>query len=381
MILDPPSSPFVDQIRRFVNKEVVPIASELELADEYPTALVEQLRGMGLFGAFLPEEYGGAGLDFTTYALIVEELSRGWMSLTGVINSHLMMAYAVWMNGSTEQKAEYLPRMSSGELRGGLALTEPDAGTDAQAIKTTAIRDGDDYVVNGTKMFITNGLKGNMFALLAKTDPTADPPHRGTSLLLAEKGPGFDVGRKLKKLGYRGIDTCELIFEDYRIPVNRRIGEEGSGFKYVMSGLEVGRINVAARAIGISRAAFEDSIRYAQKRSTFGKPIAEHQAIQFKLADMAVKIQAGRHLVLDAARKKDAGGRCDLEAGMAKLFATESCQEITLEALRIHGGYGYISELPIERYYRDAPLLLVGEGTNEIQRLVIARQLLQEYAV
>lgn len=381
MILDPPSNPVVDQIRRFVKKAVLPVASELELADEYPTDLVEQMREMGLFGAFLPEEYGGAGLDFTTYALVIEELSRGWMSLTGVINSHLMMAYAVWMNGSERQKKELLPKMSSGELRGGLALTEPDAGSDVQAITMTAVRDGDDYVVNGTKMFITNGLKGNMFALLTKTDPSADPPHKGTTLFLAEKGPGFTVGRKLKKLGYRGIDTCELIFEDYRVPVGRRIGEEGKGFKYVMSGLEVGRINVAARAVGIARAAFEDSIRYAQHRVTFGKPIGDHQAIQFKLADMATKIQASRHLVLDAARKKDAGERCDLEAGMAKLFATESCQEIVLEAMRIHGGYGYISELPIERYYRDAPLLLVGEGTNEIQRLVIARQLLREYAI
>lgn len=381
MILDPPSNPVADQIRRFVNREVIPVATTLEQADQYPEELVEQMREMGLFGAFLPEEYGGAGLDFTTYALVVEELSRGWMSLSGVINSHLMMAYAVLMNGSDEQKRFFLPKMASGELRGGLALTEPDAGSDVQAIKMTAIRDGDDYVLNGTKMFITNGIKGNMFALLAKTDPQADPPHRGTTLFLAEKGPGFEVGRKLHKLGYRGIDTCELVFEDYRIAADRRIGDEGKGFRYVMSGLEVGRINVAARAVGISRAAFEDSIRYAQQRRTFGKAIAEHQAIQFKLADMATKIQAARHLVLDAARKKDAGERCDLEAGMAKLFATESCQEIVLEALRIHGGYGYISELPIERYYRDAPLLIVGEGTNEIQRLVIARQLLQEYAV
>lgn len=381
MVLNPPSNPVVDQIRRFVNREVLPVARELELADEYPEHLVEQMREMGLFGAIIPEEFGGAGLDFTTYCLVVEELSRGWMSLTGVINTHLLMAYAVLKHGTEEQKRFFLPKMASGEMRGGLALTEPDAGSDVQAIKTTALLDGDSYVVNGTKMFITNGLRGNIFALLAKSNPTASPPHRGMTLFLAEKGPGFDVGRRLHKLGYRGVDTCELIFQDYRIPLDRRIGGEGQGFKIVMSGLEVGRINVAARAVGIARAAFEDSIRYAQQRYTFGQPIAQHQAIQLKLADMATKIKAARLLALDAAAKKDSGVRCDLEAGMAKLFATEACQEIALEALRIHGGYGYITDLPIERYYRDAPLLIVGEGTNEIQRILIARQLLREYAV
>lgn len=371
----------VDRIRQFVKKDVLPVAREMELADEYPEDLVEAMAGLGLFGAIIPEEYGGIGLNVSTYAAVIEELSAGWMSLSGVINSHLMMAYLVLLHGSDEQRRQYLPRMAEGDLRGGLALTEPDAGSDAQAIKTAAVRDGDDYVVNGSKMFVTNGVRGNMFALLTKTDFDALPPHRGTTLFLAEKGPGFEVGRKLHKLGYRGVDTTEFTFNEYHIPADRRIGEEGSGFKYVMSGLEVGRINVAARAVGLSRAAFEDSIRYAQQRETFGKPISEHQAIQFKLADMGTKIQAARLLVQSAAEKKDRGERCDLEAGMAKLFATEACQEITLEAIRIHGGYGYTSELSVERYYRDAPLLVVGEGTNEIQRLVIARQLLQAYAV
>jgi alkylation response protein AidB-like acyl-CoA dehydrogenase len=371
----------VDQIRRFVKRDVLPVAREMELADEYPEALVETMASLGLFGAFIPEEYGGSGLSFSTYARIVEELSVGWMSLSGVINSHLMMAYLVWQNGTEDQRQQFLPRMASGELRGGLALTESDAGSDTQAIRTTAVRDGDDYVVNGSKMFVTNGIRGNIFALVAKTDPEADPPYRGISLFLAEKGPGFQVGRKLHKLGYRGVDTTEFAFHDYRIPADRRIGEEGAGFRYVMSGLEVGRINVAARAVGLARAAFEDSIRYAQQRHTFGKPISEHQAIQFKLADMGTKIEASRLMVRSAAEKKDRGERCDLEAGMAKLFATEACQEITLEAIRIHGGYGYVNDLPVERYYRDAPLLIVGEGTNEIQRLVIARQLLKEYAV
>jgi alkylation response protein AidB-like acyl-CoA dehydrogenase len=371
----------VDQIRRFVKRDVLPVAREMELADAYPDQLVETMASFGLFGAFIPEQYGGSGLSFSTYARVVEELSFGWMSLSGVINSHLMMAYLVWQYGSEEQRREFLPRMASAQWRGGLALTESDAGSDAQAIRTSAARDGDDYVVNGSKMFVTNGIRGNVFALVAKTDMNADPPHSGTSLFLAEKGPGFEVGRKLHKLGYRGVDTTEFAFHDYRIPVGRRIGEEGSGFRYVMSGLEVGRINVAARAVGLARAAFEDSIRYAQHRHTFGKPISEHQAIQFKLADMATKIEAARLMVRNAAEKKDHGERCDLEAGMAKLFSTEACQEITLEAIRVHGGYGYVNDLSVERYYRDAPLLIVGEGTNEIQRLVIARLLLKEYAL
>ncbi len=378
----PGESAVVQEIRRFVDREVVPVASELEHADIYPEALVGRMRDMGLFGAIIPEEYGGAGLDFTTYALVIEEIARGWMSLTGVINSHLMMAYNVMTYGTADQKRRLLPDMASGARRGGLALTESDAGTDVQAIRTTAVRNGDHYTVNGAKMYISNGRYGDSFALLAKTDPTANPPHRGMSLFIAEKGDGFEVGRKIDKLGYRGLDTHELIFRDHAIPADNLVGgKEGEGFKQVMGGLEVGRLNVAARGVGVARAAFEASIRYAQQRHTFGKPIAEHQAIQIKLADMATKIEASRLLVLHAARKKDRGERCDLEAGMAKLFATETCMEVTQEALRIHGGIGYTTDLPIERYYRDAPLLVVGEGTNEIQRQVIARGLVQRYPI
>lgn len=370
------------QIRRFVAQEVIPAAQACEQQDIYPHELVEQVKALGLFGAIVPAEYGGAGLDFTAYALIVEELSYGWMSVSGTINSHLMMCYAVATYGTEEQKRRLLPALASGEKRGGLALTEPSAGSDVQALQTTARRDRDVYLLNGNKTFITNGRHGNTFALLANTDPNASPPHRGISLFIVEKGePGFTVGRDFKKLGYRGVETAELFFEDFPVPAANRIGEEGMGFKYVMNGLEVGRINVAARAVGVARAAFEAAIRYAQQRETFGRPIAEHQAIQLKLADMATKIEASRHLVLAAARKKDAGERCDLEAGMAKLFASESCLEVVTESLRIHGGIGYTQDLPIERYYRDAPLMIVGEGTNEIQRIVIARQLLERYKV
>ena len=280
------------------------------------------MREMGLFGAIIPQEYGGAGLDFQTYARVIEEISFGWMSLSGVLNSHLIMAYLVWQHGTEEQRRWFLPRMCSGELRGGLALTEPDAGSDVQAIKMTARRDGDAYVVNGTKTLITNGLRGRIFALLAKTDPGADPPYRGMTLFLAEKGPGFEVGKEFRKLGYRGLDTCELHFTDFLIPLDHRIGEEGEGFRHVMSGLEVGRINVAARGVGLARAAFEDSMRYAQQRTTFGQPIANHQAIQFKLADMATKIHAARLMVENAAAKKDRGERCDLEE-----IGRASCRE------------------------------------------------------
>jgi alkylation response protein AidB-like acyl-CoA dehydrogenase len=368
------------EVRRFVAQEVIPVARECEVEDRYPHELVEKMKAMGLFGAIISPEYGGVGLDFSTYARIIEEISAGWMSVSGILNSHLMMCYAIASFGNEEQKRRLLPPLVAGDKRGGLALTEPGAGSDVQAIQARAVRDGDVYVLNGTKMFITNGRYGNTFALLAKTDPTAVPAHRGISLFIVEKdAPGFIVGRDIKKLGYRGVETVELFFEDMPVPVANRIGEEGMGFKYVMSGLEVGRINVAARAVGVARAAFEASITYAQQRHTFGQPIAQHQAIQLKLADMATKIEASRHLVLAAAAKKDRGERCDLEAGMAKLFASETCLEVTTEALRIHGGVGYTQDLPIERYYRDAPLMIVGEGTNEIQRLVIARQLLERY--
>ena len=369
-------------IRRFVEREVKPVASELEDRDEYPHALVERMKDLGLFGAIIPTEYGGMGLSFTTYALIIEEICRGWMSLTGVLNSHLLFAHILALFGTEEQKRRLLPAMASGEKRGGLALTEPHAGSDVQRIRTTAKRRGDHYLINGSKMFITNARHGNILAVAAKTDPDADPAYAGISLFAAEKGaPGLTVSRDIKKLGYKGLDTCELAFEDFPAPADALIGgEEGRGFKHVMGGLEVGRINVAARAVGVAQAAFEEAIRYAQQRETFGKPICEHQAIQLKLADMATKIEASRLLVRQAAEKKDAGERCDLEAGMAKLFASEACEEVALEAMRVLGGYGYTQEFPVERFYRDAPLMIIGEGTSEIQKLVIARNLLKKYA-
>ena len=369
-------------IHRFVEREVKPVASELEHRDEYPHALVERMKDLGLFGAIIPAEYGGMGLSFTTYALIIEEICRGWMSLTGVLNSHLLFAHILALFGTEAQKRRLLPAMASGEKRGGLALTEPHAGSDVQRIRTTAKREGDHYLINGSKMFITNARHGNILAVAAKTDPDADPAYAGISLFAAEKGaPGLTVSRDIKKLGYKGLDTCELAFEDFPVPAEAMIGgEEGRGFKHVMGGLEVGRINVAARAVGVAQAAFEEAIRYAQQRETFGKPICEHQAIQLKLADMATKIEASRLLVRQAAEKKDAGERCDLEAGMAKLFASEACEEVALEAMRVLGGYGYTQEFPVERFYRDAPLMIIGEGTSEIQKLVIARNLLKKYA-
>ena len=370
----------VNMVRDFVRREVEPIAGEYERDDKFPFELVEQMKEMGLFGITIPEEYGGMGLDYTTFAMIFEELSKGWMSISGVIGTHHIMTHMLTHFGTEEQKQRFLPPMASGEKRGGLALTEPNAGSDAQAIELSAVRDGEEYAVNGTKMFITNGEHGDTFALVAKTDKDAVPAHRGISCFIAEKGPGFQVGRHLDKLGYRGLDTSELIFQDYRVPVENLIGgEEGSGFKQVMSGLEGGRINIAARSVGIATAAFEAAIKYAQQRKAFGVPIAQHQAMQLMLADMATKIYAARLLTYEAAAKKDSGERVDLEAGMAKLFSSEMCGEVTLDAMRIHGGYGYIKEFPVERYYRDAPLMMIGEGTNEIQRLVIARQLLKQY--
>ena len=370
-------------VRDFVRRDVTPVATELERANEYPADIVAKMRDLGLFGAIIPQEYGGMGLDYSTYAMIVEELCKGWMSVAGVINTHLIMSYVLSTHGTQEQKQRLLPSLARGERFGGLAQTEPDAGSDVQAIRTSAIKDGDDYVINGNKLFITNGIRGNTFLLLAKTDPKADPGRRGISAFIVEKGgPGFTTGRELDKLGYRGLDTGEFIFQDFRCPASNLIGgQEGQGFYQVMSGLEVGRINIAARAVGVATAAFEAAIRYAQQRHTFGVPIAQHQAIQMMLADMATQIQAARLLTYQAARKKDSGQRCDLEAGMAKLFASEMCGQVTLDAMRIHGGYGYIKDFPVERYYRDAPLMIIGEGTNEIQKLVIARSLLREYAL
>jgi alkylation response protein AidB-like acyl-CoA dehydrogenase len=339
--------------------------------------MVEQMKALGLFGATIPAQYGGLGLPASTYAKIVALISEVWMSLTGIFNSHLIMAAAVARFGTEAQKGRFLPRFASGEVRGGLALTEPDAGTDLQAIRTRAVRAGDHYVVNGTKTWISNGIQGSCFALLVKTDPAAEPRHRGMSLLLAEKREGFRVSRKLEKIGYKGIDSAELVFDDYRVPADCLIGgEEGHGFHHAIGGLELGRINVAARGVGVANAALKDSVAYSQVRKTFGKPICQHQAIQLKLGEMATRCEAARLLVENAARAYDAGERCDMEAGMAKYFASEAALENSIEAMRIHGGYGYSKEFNVERYYRDAPLMCIGEGTNEMQRIIIARQLI-----
>ncbi len=366
----------LDAVDKFLERDVKPYVLEFEHADRYPEEMVEKMKSLGLFGSIIPEQYGGMGLPVTTYAKIVERVSAVWMSLSGIFNSHLIMAAAVTRFGTEDQKRKYLPKFASGEIRGGLALTEPNCGTDLQAIRTVARRDGDRYLVNGTKTWISNGIHGSCFALLVKTDPTAEPRHKGTSLFLAEKGPGFTVSRKLEKLGYKGIDSAELIFEDYAIPAENLIGgKEGFGLRHALGGLELGRINVAARGVGVAMAALDDSVRYAQQRETFGKPIAQHQAIQLKLADMATRVEAARHLTRAAAEAYDRGERCDMEAGMAKLFATEAALENSAEAMRIHGAYGYSKEFHIERYYRDAPLLCIGEGTNELQRILISRQL------
>jgi alkylation response protein AidB-like acyl-CoA dehydrogenase len=370
----------LQSVDRFLEREVRPVVHALEAADIYPSEIVEKVRALGLFGATISPEYGGLGLSAVTYSKIVERMAAVWMSVPGFFNSHLIMAAAVERYGTEDQKRRYLSRFASGELRGGIALTEPDCGTDLQAIRTHARRDGEHYVVNGAKTWITNSAEGHVLAVLVKTNPRAEPPHKGMSLLLIEKGPGFNVVRKLPKLGYRGIDTAELSFEDCRVPAENLIGpEEGRGLQQVLSGLELGRINVAARGAGLARACLDEALRYAQLRRTFGKPIAEHQAIQTKLADMATRVEAARLLVESAARAYDGGGRCDLEAGMAKLYATEAAVENSLEAMRIHGAYGYSKEFNIERYYRDAPLLAIGEGTNELQRIIIARQLVKRH--
>ena len=367
----------LDAIEKWLARDVRPHVLKFDHADEYPHDMVEQMKALGLFGATIPQEYGGLGLSATTYAKIVEKIAESWMSLSGIFNSHLIMAACVARMGTPAQKAEWLPKFASGEIRGGLALTEPDCGTDLQAIRTRARRDGDHYVVNGTKTWISNGIYGSCFALLVKTDPDAEPRHKGMTMFLAEKGDGFRVSRKLEKLGYKGIDSAELVFEDYRIPADRLIGGiEGKGMQAALGGLELGRINIAARGCGIASAALRDSVQYSQIRKTMGKPICEHQAIQLKLGEMATRLQAARLLTYDAARAYDAGERCDMEAGMAKYFASEAAVDNSLEAMRIHGGYGYSKEYHVERYFRDAPLMCIGEGTNEIQRMIIARQLI-----
>ncbi len=368
----------LDAIEKFLEREVAPCAHDLEKDDVYPADIVEGMKELGLFGAIIPEEYGGLGLGATTYARIVERMARVWMSITGIYNSHLIMASALVRHGTEAQRREWLPKFATGEIRGGLALTEPDGGTDLQsAVRTTARRSGPGYVINGTKTWISNGIHGQCFALLVKTDPDAVPRHRGMSLFLAEKGEGFTVSRKLEKLGYKGIDSAELVFEDYFVPEDRLVGgEEGRGLRHALGGLELGRINVAARGVGVAQASLDEAVRYAQVRRSFGKPICEHQAIQIKLADMATQVESARLLVERAAAAFDRGERCDMEAGMAKLAGSEAALFCSLESMRVHGGYGYSREFNVERFYRDAPLLAIGEGTNELQRILIARQLI-----
>jgi alkylation response protein AidB-like acyl-CoA dehydrogenase len=372
----------LEALDQFLETEARPYVRQLEHDDIYPEEIVEKMKAMGLFGCIIAPEWGGLGLSTSTYAKIIERISVTWMSLSGIINSHLIMAAAIQRHGTDAQKDRFLPRMASGELRGAVGFTEPDAGTDLQAIRTVARREGDHYVVNGAKTWITNSLHGGVVALLVKTDPTAEPRHKGMSWLIAEKGPGFKVARKLEKLGYRGIDTCELVFEDYKVPVDCLIGGvEGVGLKQVLSGLELGRINVAARGVGVAKAALNEAIAYSQVRKTFGKPICEHQAIQLKLGQMATRVEASRLLVNSAAKAYDKGERSDMEAGMAKFFATESALSNATDCMRIHGGYGYSKEYDVERLYRDAPLLTIGEGTNEMQLIIIAKQLIQRNPV
>ncbi|HXA42169.1 MAG TPA: acyl-CoA dehydrogenase family protein [Candidatus Solibacter sp.] len=372
----------VGMVRTFVEKEIMPVQHDLEHDNVYPDEIVRQMKELGLFGLAIPEEFGGGGVNFKTYALCIEEICRGWMSIAGVINTHFITAYMIGEFGTDEQKQRFLPKMATGEYHMAYSMSEPGAGSDVQAIRTKAKRDGDDYVINGEKMWVTNGERSTHVAVLVKTDPEANPPHKGMSTFIAAKGEGLTVSKPIDKLGYKGVETTALSFEDYRVPATDLLGGvEGVGFKHMMSGIEVGRINVAARGVGVARRAFEESIRYAQERQSMGKPIAQHQAIQFHLANMATKIEAAHLLTMAAAEKKDRGERADLEAGMAKLFASETCYECATDALRVFGGYGFSKEYPVEQLYRDAPLLMIGEGTSEIQRIVIARRLLEEYAI
>jgi alkylation response protein AidB-like acyl-CoA dehydrogenase len=365
-------------VREFVDKQVKPAVRDLEHANAYPEALIEQMKRLGIFGLAIPVEYGGTPVSTPCYVLITEELSRGWMSLAGAMGGHTVIARLLVEFGTQQQRDRYLPRMATGEIRAAMALTEPGGGSDLQAMRTVARRDADGYLVDGAKTWITNSRRSALIALLCKTDPGAVPPHRGISILLAEHGPGLTVSADLPKLGYKGVESCELTFDGYRAPAGALLGgTEGDGFAQMMKGLETGRIQVAARALGVARAAFEDSLAYAQQRESFGKPIWKHQSIGNYLADMATSLTAARQLTLHAAREYDAGRRVDMEAGMAKLFASETAMQIALNAVRIHGGHGYSTEFDVERYFRDAPLMIVGEGTNEIQRDIIARQLIK----
>jgi alkylation response protein AidB-like acyl-CoA dehydrogenase len=384
-----------EMVRQFADEQIIPSAEHYDHEDSFPEPIVEQMKELGLFGVTIPEEYGGMGLDLTTYAMIVEELSRGWISISGIVNTHFIGSYLLMKFGTEEQKQKYLPRMATGEIRAAFSLSEPECGSDVQAIKTTARKNGDAYEINGTKMWVTNGLLSSIVFVLVKTDPQAEPKYKGMTCFIASKEPGvsentgpyegFDVPPKIKKLGYKGVESTELVFDGYKTPVDSILGGEehglGEGFVQMMDALEVGRVNVAARGVGIAQRALELALKYSQERKTFGKQIAHHQAIQFKLADMATQVEAARLLTLRAARLKDAGERSDLEAGMAKLFASEAAHFCVEEAFRIHGGYGYSKEYEIERLYRDAPLLLIGEGTSEIQRMVIGRKLLQRHKI
>jgi alkylation response protein AidB-like acyl-CoA dehydrogenase len=379
-----------EMVRQFVDEKVIPVAEKHDHEDSFPDEIVEQMKELELFGVTIPEEYGGLGLDLTTYAMIVEELSRGWISVSGIVNTHFIGSYLLMKFGTDEQKDYFLPKMATGELRAAFSLSEPGLGSDVQAISTRAKQDGDDWVINGQKMWVTNGLRSGVVFLLAKSDPDASPPYKGMTCFITEKVPGeskntgefegLEVPPQIKKMGYKGVESTELVYTDYRCPSKRILGgEEGlnKGFGQMMDALEVGRVNVAARGVGIAQRALELALRYSQERKTFGKQIADHQAIQFKLADMATKVEAARLLTRKAAQLKDAGERSDLEAGMAKLFASETGKEVVEDSFRIHGGYGYSKEYEIERLYRDAPLLLIGEGTSEIQRMVIGKKLLQ----
>jgi alkylation response protein AidB-like acyl-CoA dehydrogenase len=381
-------SAIVELVREFVDHDVRPVVRELEHANAYPDKLIDQMKRLGIFGLAIAEPWGEARVSTSCYALVTEELSRGWMSLAGAMGGHTVVAKLIQSFGTEEQKDTYLPRMATGELRATMALTEPGGGSDLQAIRTTARREKGDgaapggYVVSGSKTWISNARHCGLVALLCKTDPAARPAHSGISILLAEPGPGFAVSRDLPKLGYKGIESCELSFDEFRVPATALLGDrEGEGFAQMMRGLEIGRIQVASRAVGVGRAALEDALRYAQQRESFGQPIWQHQSIGNYLADMVTKLTAARQLVLHAARKFDAGQRADMEAGMAKLFASEAAMQIALDAVRIHGGYGYSTEFDVERYFRDAPLMIVGEGTNEIQRNVIVRQLITRNSV
>jgi alkylation response protein AidB-like acyl-CoA dehydrogenase len=368
----------VETVHDWVDREVRPVVRDLEHANEYPEDLIEQMKALGIYGLAVPERFGGSDVSMPCYVHVTEELARGWMSLAGAMGGHTVVTKLLVAFGTAEQQERYLPRMATGEVRATMALTEPGGGSDLQAMLTTARRHGDHYIVNGSKTWISNARRSQLIALLCKTDPAAQPRHRGISVLLVEHGTGLTISRDLPKLGYKGVEACELVFEDMRVPASALLGSvEGEGFAQMMKGLETGRIQVASRALGVARAAFEDALAYAQDRHSFGQPIWKHQAIAHYLADMVTKLTAARQLTLLAAERFDAGQRCDMEAGMAKLFASEAAMEIALDAIRIHGGYGYSTEFDVERYFRDAPLMIVGEGTNEIQRNVIAQQLMQ----